>query len=69
MLAAWSHPGRCRSDAAFAMLAGAVPIPASSGKTVRHRLNRSGDRQLNRALHNIALGPVLKAVRADLVGS
>jgi transposase len=69
VLAAWSHPGRCRSDAAFAMLAGAAPIPASSGKTVRHRLNRSGDRQLNRALHNIALGPVLKAVRADLVGS
>ncbi len=37
------------------MLAGAAPIPASSGKTVRHRLNRSGDRQLNRALHTIAL--------------
>jgi transposase len=55
VLAAWSHPGRCRNDAAFAMLAGAAPIPASSGKTVRYRLNRSGDRQLNRALHNIAL--------------
>jgi transposase len=55
VLAAWSHPGRCRSDAAFAMLAGAAPIPASSGKTVRYRLNRSGDRQLNRALHNIAM--------------
>lgn len=55
VLCAWSHPGRCRSDAAFAMLAGAAPIPASSGKTVRHRLNRSGDRQLNRALHTIAL--------------
>src|SRR5215217_265651 len=55
VLTAWSHPGRCRNDAAFAMLAGAAPIPASSGKTVRHRLNRSGDRQLNRALHNIAL--------------
>jgi transposase len=54
-LTAWSHPGRCRSDAAFAMLAGAAPIPASSGKTVRYRLNRSGNRQLNRALHNIAL--------------
>ncbi|WP_345612342.1 transposase [Pseudonocardia adelaidensis] len=37
------------------MLAGAAPIPASSGKTVRYRLNRSGDRQLDRALHNIAL--------------
>jgi transposase len=55
VLTAWSHPGRCRDDAAFAMLAGAAPIPASSGRTVRYRLNRSGNRQLNRALHNIAL--------------
>jgi len=55
VLVAWSHPGRCRDDAAFAMLAGVAPIPASSGKTVRHRLNRAGDRQLNRALHNIAV--------------
>jgi transposase len=55
VLAAWSHPGRCRNDAAFAMLAGAAPIPASSGKTVRYRLNRSGNRQLNRALHSIVL--------------
>jgi hypothetical protein len=47
---AWSHPGRCRSDAAFAMLGGAAPIPASSGQTVRVRLNRSRDRQLNQAL-------------------
>ena len=50
VLCAWSHPGRCRSDAAFAMLGGAAPIPASSGQTVRVRLNRSGDRQLNQAL-------------------
>jgi hypothetical protein len=55
VLTAWSHPGRCRSEAAFAMLAGAAPIPASSGKTVRYRLNRAGNRQLNRALHTIAL--------------
>jgi transposase len=55
VLCAWSHPGRIRSDAAFAMLAGAAPIPASSGQTIRYRLNRSGDRQLNRALHNIAV--------------
>ena len=55
MLCAWSHPGRVRCDAAFAMLAGACPIPASAGMTTRHRLNRSGDRQLNRALHVIAL--------------
>jgi transposase len=55
ILCAWSHPGRIRDDAAFAMLAGACPIPASSGLTNRHRLNRSGDRQLNRALHVIAI--------------
>jgi hypothetical protein len=55
VLTAWSHPGRCRNDAAFAMLTGAAPIPAPSGKTVRYRLNRSGDRQLNRALHTVVL--------------
>lgn len=50
-LTAWSHHGRVRSEAAFAALAGVNPIPASSGNTVRHRLNRGGDRRLNRALH------------------
>ena len=55
VLCAWSHPGRIRSDAAFAMLAGTAPVPASSGQTIRHRLNRSGDRQLNRAIHTIVL--------------
>jgi transposase len=55
VLCAWSHPGRCRSDAAFAMLGGAAPIPASSGQTVRVRLNRSGDRQLNQALYTVVL--------------
>lgn len=55
ILNAWSHAGRIRSEAAFAMLAGAAPIEASSGQTVRHRLNRSGDRQLNRALHTIVM--------------
>lgn len=54
-LVSWSHSKRIRSEAAFAALAGAAPIPASSGKTVRHRLNRGGDRQLNRALHTVAL--------------
>jgi hypothetical protein len=48
---AWSHAGRVRSEAAFAALAGVNPIPASSGNTIRHRLNRGGDRRLNRALH------------------
>ena len=55
ILTAWSHSGRVRSEAAFAHLAGAAPIPASSGQTVRHRLDRGGDRQLNRALHTILL--------------
>lgn len=50
-LTVWSHPGRVRSEAVFAALAGTSPIPASSGNTVRHRLNRGGDRRLNRALH------------------
>lgn len=50
ILLAWSHPGRVRSEAAFASLAGTCPIPASSGNTTRHRLNRGGDRRLNRAL-------------------
>ena len=52
---AWSHAGRLRSEAAFASLAGVAPIPASSGKTQRHRLNRGGDRQLNFALHMVVL--------------
>jgi len=55
VLIAWSQPRRIRSEAAFARLAGAAPIPASSGKTIRYRLDRGGDRQLNRALHTIIL--------------
>jgi transposase len=54
-IVSFSHPGRCRSEAAFAALAGTSPIPASSGKTIRHRLNRGGDRALNRTIHAIAL--------------
>uniref|UniRef100_UPI002810A5B5 transposase n=1 Tax=Arthrobacter sp. TaxID=1667 RepID=UPI002810A5B5 len=46
---AYSHHGRIRSEAAFAALGAVAPRPASSGNTTRHRLNRSGDRQLNRA--------------------
>lgn len=55
ILISWSHAGRFRSEAAFAAFAGVAPIPASSGLTNRHRINRSGDRQLNRALHTITL--------------
>ena len=43
VLVSWSHAGRLRSEAAFTALAGANPIPASSGQVTRHRLNRSGD--------------------------
>jgi len=53
LVLSWSHQGRIRSEAAFARLAGAAPIPASTGQTVRYRLDRSGDRKLNRALHMI----------------
>jgi transposase len=55
LLLSWSHAGRIRSQAAFAMLPGIAPVPVSSGRTDRHRLNRLGDRQLNRALHQIAV--------------
>jgi transposase len=55
VLVSWSHAGRLRSEAAFAALAGVNPIPASSGQVTRHRLNRSGDRQLNRALHTVVV--------------
>ncbi|MEW1734331.1 IS110 family transposase [Nocardia beijingensis] len=53
IVCAYSHHGRIRSEAAFAALAGVAPQPASSGNTVRHRLNRGGDRQLNRAFETI----------------
>lgn len=53
ILCAYSHKGRIRSEAAFAKMAGIAPIPASSGNTVRWRLNRFGDRHLNRAIDTI----------------
>lgn len=55
ILLSWSHRGRLRSEAAFARLGGAAPIPASSGQVVRHRLDPGGDRKLNRALHTIVV--------------
>jgi transposase len=48
------NPDRIHNEPAFAMLCGVAPLPASSGKTERHRLNRGGDRQANRAIHIIA---------------
>jgi transposase len=61
-------PGRFRSEAAFARCNGTAPIPASSGRTVRHRLNRGGNRQVNNAIHTIALSRALHhpATRAYL---
>jgi transposase len=55
ILLSWSHAGRIHSEAAFGMLSGTAPVPVSSGRTGRHRLNRLGDRQLNRAIHTIAV--------------
>jgi transposase len=56
LLTAGDNPERLRSEASFASLCGVSPVPASSGKTVRHRLNRGGDRAANSALHIIAIG-------------
>jgi len=55
LVTAGSNPERLHSEAAFAALCGVNPIPASSGKTNRHRLNRGGDRQANAALFRIVL--------------
>ncbi len=55
LTAAGDNPGRLRSEAAFATLCGVAPVEASSGKTVRHRLNRSGNRQANHALWRIVM--------------
>ena len=55
LIAAGDHPERLRSEAAWAHLCGAAPIPASSGKVTRHRLNPGGDRQANHALWRIVI--------------
>jgi transposase len=55
LIAAGDNPERLRDEAAFAHLCGAAPIPASSGQTIRHRLNRHGNRDANRALYVIAV--------------
>ncbi|MFF2489074.1 IS110 family transposase [Microbacterium sp. NPDC058062] len=55
LVTAGENPDRLRSEAAFAMLCGVAPIPASSGKTHRHRLNRGGDRHANAALYRIVI--------------
>jgi transposase len=55
LTAAGDNPERLRSEGSFAALCGASPLPASSGNTRRHRLNRGGNRQANAALHRIAV--------------
>jgi transposase len=55
LITAGGNPDRLCSEASFAALCGAAPVPASSGKTTRHRLSRGGDRRANSALHTIAL--------------
>jgi transposase len=55
LVTAGDNPERLRSEASFAHLTGTAPIPASSGRTTRHRLNRGGDRGANNALHTVAL--------------
>jgi len=55
ILVSWSHAGRVANEAGFAALAGVAPIPASSGQTIRHRLNHGGDCKLNAALHIVIL--------------
>ena len=55
LITAGDNPHRLRSEAAFAALCGANPLPASSGKTTRHRLNRGGDRQANASLHRVVV--------------
>ena len=56
LITAGDNPERLRSEAAFAHLCGVAPIPASSGRTHRHRLNRGGDRRANNALYIVVLG-------------
>ena len=56
LTSAGDNPDRIKSEAAFAHLCGAAPIPVSSGRTHRHRLNRGGDRNANQALYVVVLG-------------
>ena len=60
LVTAGDNPARMKSEAGFAMLCGVAPLPASSGMTQRHRLNRGGDRQANRALHLAVVSRIRK---------
>jgi transposase len=65
LIAAGDNPGRLKSEAAFAHLCGTAPVPASSGKVVRHRLNPGGNRDANRALHVVALNRLRRDPRTQ----
>ena len=56
LTSAGDNADRLRSESAFAQLCGVAPVPASSGKVRRHRLNRGGDREANKALYIVVLG-------------
>lgn len=61
----WHNPERLHSEVAFAHLCGTAPIPASSGKVVRHRLNPHGNREANRALYMLALNRMRRDPRTQ----
>jgi transposase len=69
LLTAGDNPERLRSEAGFAALCGVRPVPASSGKTTRHRLNRGGDRAASHALHIIAIGRLRTDPRTKAYGA
>lgn len=66
MIVAGDNPDRLNSEAAFANLCGSAPIPASSGKVVRHRLNPHGNREANRALYVVALNRLRRDARTQV---
>ena len=65
LIAASDNPERLKSEASFAHLCGTAPVPASSGKVVRHRLNPGGNRDANRALHVVALNRLRRDPRTQ----
>jgi transposase len=65
LVVAGDNPQRLRSEASFASLCGVAPIEASSGKVVRHRLNRGGNREANRALYMTCLAPMRRDHRTQ----
>jgi transposase len=65
LIVAGGNPQRLKSEASFASLCGVSPIEASSGKVVRHRLNRGGNREANRALYMICLARMRRDPRTQ----